>query len=148
MTTSARELAKKRSALRWRMSHLALAALGLAGVRAAGSAFLRNFDGDAAFAASLHGIVRTYQPLAVEGYYWAVGTLVVALVLSGVQLYFVSGSSFPARRKAERCPECRGRLRRHTIGIGKAAGQSFWACENNPTCGYSRRAPRAAQKKR
>jgi hypothetical protein len=141
MTTSARELAKRRSALRWRMSYLGLTVLGLMAARASCSALFGGPRRSAWLSAGGRRIIRLYQDPMVDAYRWTVGALVVAMLLVGVQLYFVGGRSTPARSRPVRCPECGGRLRRHTIRVGKAAGQAFWSCENHPGCGYSRRAP-------
>ena len=121
---------------------MGLTILGLMGTRVACEELLARAGSIATQVAALRRLVRLYQGPVVEVYHWTVGALVVAMILTGVQLYLVGGHGSPARSSKAHCPECRGRLRRHTIRVGKAAGQAYWSCERHPRCGYSKRITR------
>ena len=84
-------------------------------------------------------IARPYLPGLREGIFLATGVLVLWIALSIWQLYRVG--SQPAV-SSKRCPECGGRLERHTIRRGKAAGQSYWACVHFPKCDHTQRTTR------
>jgi len=139
MSNSPRALSQRRSTLRWRMSYMGLAILGLIGTRVACVELLARAGSIGTQVDGLSRLFRLYQGSLVEACHWTVGALVVAMILTGVQLYFVGGRGSPARSSKAHCPECRGRLRRHTIRVGKAAGQAYWSCERHPRCGYSKR---------
>ncbi|KVP17382.1 hypothetical protein WJ84_03895 [Burkholderia ubonensis] len=133
-------LSRRRSQLRWRLSYLALVLAAFWVAKAAVLAVLAlHVDGVPGVVLSeLTDLLSPYRASARHGLYWLTTVAAVAMMLTAVQIYFVGGRP-PGRNSTRRCPECEGRLRRHTIRRGNASGQSFLACEHHPACGYSSR---------
>ncbi|KVP75559.1 hypothetical protein WJ96_07575 [Burkholderia ubonensis] len=133
-------LSRRRSQLRWRLSYLALSLLVFWVAKAAILVVLAlRVDGAPGVVLSeLADLLSPYRTSVRNGLYWLTAATTGVMALTAVQIYFVGGRP-KGRNSSKRCPECEGRLRRHTITRGKVSGQSFLACEHHPACGYSSR---------
>jgi len=139
-----RLLARRRSQLRWRLSYLALGLLAFLAARVAVQTVLSRAPvvRTDVHPALMH-LLASYRATLHQAGVWLTVAAVLLIVLTVVQLYQVGGKRQRTRRSSKRCPDCAGRLQRHTIRVGKAAGQSFWACAQHPACGYSSRRSRS-----
>lgn len=139
--SSPRNLSLRRSKLRWRLSYLALSLLGFILAKWALTALLSLRTEESISGVVLSGLyhhVSPHRAAIAQGVVWFYATVVTLMVVTVAQLYRV-GSGAKESIPSNRCPACGGRLKRHTISRGKAAGQSFLACEHHPKCDYSHR---------
>lgn len=138
--SSARQMTRRRSQLRWRLSYQ-LVGLGALWLCYSTAMTFTALSGNslAGWVGKGQRFLMPFMPVVRQWVFWVMLGLILWMALSVWQLYRVG--SKPAEKK-KRCPECGGRLEHHTIRRGKAAGQAYWACEHFPRCAHTSRRSR------